>query len=391
MISITDKHRCCGCGACAQACPKGCITMRADGEGFLYPSADASLCVGCGLCERVCPYGVEREAAAPVDVLAVKNRDDGDRLASSSGGVFIALARRTLARGGVVFGAVFDDEWQVVHAKAETVDELRPMMGSKYVQSRIGGAYAAAARLLNGGRRVMFVGTPCQAAGLRSFLRKEYDNLLAVEIMCHGVPSPDVWRRYLKENFTDRGATEITYVNFRDKRKEGWSRYNVVIRGRSAGRERELSARVYVDDPYMRGFMADAYLRPSCHQCPFKHGASRADLTIADYWGVGHAMPDFTDDKGVSLVIVNTGKGREALGALDADVHKTGLEGEERYNGGVNTAAPESSRRSKFFDGIASGMSFDEALERALRKPRYYIMYKKMTKAVRNIISGNKK
>ncbi len=391
MITITDKHNCCGCGACAERCPKDCIAMREDAEGFLYPEVDRSACICCGLCESVCPYNGKYDGREPADVLAVKNRNGGDRMASSSGGVFIALAENVVAGGGTVFGAVFDDGWQVAHTCADTVGGLRPMMGSKYVQSRVGGAYARAEKLLKEGRKVMFTGTPCQTAGLRSFLRKEYDNLLAVDIMCHGVPSPGVWRRYLEENFTNNGGTRITAINFRDKRKEGWARYNVVIRGTDGDSERELSASVYVANLFMRGFMADAYLRPSCHRCPFKHGASGGDLIIADYWGAARAVPDFADDKGVSLVVVNTEKGRKAVAAIDADMRRTTLEGEERYNGGINRAAPEGKARRRFFDGMARGLGFNAAVERALRKPAYYIMYKAITRTVRNIILKKKK
>lgn len=390
MISITDKHDCSGCGACAQACPKGCITMREDGEGFLYPEVDKAKCVDCGLCERVCPLLKQAEQREPLQVLGVKNRDRQDRMASSSGGVFIALARRTIACGGVVFGTVFDDDWQVRHTSADTLGGVRAMMGSKYVQSRIGETYREAAACLKAGRKVMFVGTPCQTAGLRSYLRKDYEGLLAVDILCHGVPSPAVWRSYLKETFECKdGCTKITSVCFRDKQKEGWARYNVVVRGVTAGgegAERELSAAVYVDNPFMKGFMADAYLRPSCHRCRCKHGASGSDLIIADYWGARFAVPDFADDSGVSLVLVNTDKGREALAGLDVDTLPTTVKGEERYNGGFDSAGPERPCRRKFFDSMASGAGFHASLERALSVPPYLILYKKITKTVRNII-----
>ena len=390
MISITDKHDCCGCGACAQACPKGCTTMREDGEGFLYPEVDKAKCIDCGLCERVCPLLKPLYRREAKQVLAVKNRDGQDRMDSSSGGVFIALARQTIACGGVVFGAVFDDDWQVRHTSASTLCGLRPMMGSKYVQSRIGETYREAAACLKAGHKVMFAGTPCQIAGLRSYLRKDYEGLLAVDIMCHGVPSPAVWRAYLKEAFGyGEGGAKITSVSFRDKRKEGWARYNVVVRGVSAGGEggeRELSAAVYVDNPFMRGFMADAYLRPACHRCKCKHGASGSDLTVGDYWGARFAVPGFADDRGVSLVVVNTDKGLDALAGLDIDTLPTTVKGEERYNGGLDSAAPERPCRRKFFDSMASGAGFHASLERALSVPSYLILYKKITKTVRNII-----
>lgn len=395
MIRITDKHDCCGCGACAQRCPQHCITMKADGEGFVYPEVDASACTDCGLCERVCPLLDRQAERAPQASLAVKNRDEADRAASSSGGVFIALARKVVADGGVVYGAVFDDGWQVRHTSAESGEALRPMMGSKYVQSSIGDTYTEVENNLKKGRRVMFAGTPCQIAGLRSFLRRDYDNLLLVDILCHGVPSPAVWHRYLEENFTGADAsTEITSVNFRDKRREGWSRYNVVVSGRRCGDkgpERCLSAAVYVDNPYMVGLMNDVYLRPACHKCVCKHGASGSDLTIGDYWGVARYMPDFDDDRGVSYVGVYTDKGRRALDGIDADMRQAVTEGIETGNAGFSTAAPEHRYRARFFRDVASGLSFDESLDRALHVPLWRRTVKMLRKGVRRIIKGRTK
>ena len=199
MIHIIDKHDCCGCSACVQKCPKQCISMREDDEGFLYPHVDEAECIGCGLCEAVWPL---LNVGEPVDankVLAAKNRDDGERMASSSGGVFIALAKDVIRRGGVVFGAVFDERWEVKHTYAETLDGVRRMMGSKYVQSRVESSFRDAEKFLRAGREVMFVGMPCQIAGLRGYLHKDYDGLLAVELLCHGAPSPGVWRKHLGE------------------------------------------------------------------------------------------------------------------------------------------------------------------------------------------------
>ena len=193
MIKITDKKDCCGCAACVQRCPKQCISLKEDGEGFLYPVVDESLCVGCGLCEKVCPI-INRPEKLPVkEVLAVKNRNEEERMASSSGGVFVALAKKVIDQGGVVFGAVFDENWEVRHTYAENMDGVRPMMGSKYVQSRIGDTFRQAEKFLKEGRKVLFTGSPCQITALHNYLRKDYPNLLSVDFLCHGVPSPGVW------------------------------------------------------------------------------------------------------------------------------------------------------------------------------------------------------
>ncbi len=199
MIELKRKEDCVGCWACAQRCPKECISMHEDSEGFLYPEVDASLCIDCHLCEKVCPVihpGGERR---PLASYAAVNRDERVRQSSSSGGVFTALAEKVIARGGVVFGARFDEKWEVVHGWTDSVEGLAGFRGSKYVQSRMGSCFREAESFLKSGREVLFSGTPCQVSGLRLFLRKEYAGLLTVDFICHGVPSPGVWRNYLKE------------------------------------------------------------------------------------------------------------------------------------------------------------------------------------------------
>ena len=190
MISIKDKIDCCGCSACVQTCPKQCIRLEEDNEGFLYPSVNKSLCVECGQCDNVCPMLHGHEPQEPVGVYAATNPDEGIRMQSSSGGIFSLIAENIIRQGGVVFGAAFNEDWEVTHCFAETVDGIARFRGSKYVQSRTGTTYAEAERFLKAGRKVLYSGTPCQIAGLKSFLRKEYGNLLTVDCVCHGVPSP---------------------------------------------------------------------------------------------------------------------------------------------------------------------------------------------------------
>lgn len=219
--------------------------MQEDEEGFLYPAIDQSICIDCGLCEQVCPIINPNEPEQPLQVFAAKNRNESQRLRSSSGGIFILLAEYIIKQGGVVFGARFDENWEVEHAYAETLEDLEPLMRSKYVQSRIGNTYKVAEQFLKQGRQVMFVGTSCQIAGLKKFLRKEYENLLAVDFICHGVPSPGVWRRYLEEIKSHRSVAVggdttlssslkfmpvISDINFREKQLGGysWKKYGFV-------------------------------------------------------------------------------------------------------------------------------------------------------------------
>lgn len=198
MINIRNKHDCCGCSACVSRCPKQCINMCEDSKGFLYPQVDKESCIDCGICEKVCPMLNKPEAKEPQHEYAVQNSNEKVRITSSSGGVFSSIATGVLNEGGVVFGAAFDEEWKVCHIGIDTKEELSLLQGSKYVQSHIGDAFPRVEQLLKRGVKVLFSGTPCQIAGLKRYLRKEYNNLFTVDVICHGVPSPKVWREYLK-------------------------------------------------------------------------------------------------------------------------------------------------------------------------------------------------
>ena len=305
MIHILDKKDCCGCSACVQRCPKNCIRMYPDEEGFLYPSIDETLCVDCGLCEKVCPVLNKGDERIPVRAVAIKNDDENIRLNSSSGGAFTALAIKILNEGGVVFGARFNDEWEVVHDYIENADNLHLFRGSKYVQSYIGVTYLQAESFLKNGRKVLFSGTSCQIAGLKRFLGREYENLLTVDVICHGVPSPIVWKDYLDDLISRKkikgvsSLEDISTVSFRSK-VTGWHIFSMEITGRSGGKLSEpLSKNVF-----MQGFLNNMYLRPSCYDCPARKGKSGSDISLGDYWGVENHHPCFADDAGVGLVRV---------------------------------------------------------------------------------------
>lgn len=227
-MKLASQNSCSGCTACQSICPKSAISMVADGEGFLYPKVDESKCVQCGLCEKVCPSLNRDSPRMPLAVYAAKAKDDGLRLKSSSGGVFSLLARQVIARGGVVYGAGFDHaDWHVMHKSAENEDELEDFRGSKYVQSDVQGIYAAVRGQLLAGCEVLFSGTPCQVAGLRHYLnalKTDVSKLLLVDVVCHAVPSPLAWRKYLDERLakTGQGAI-IRRIAFRHKNC-GWKR-----------------------------------------------------------------------------------------------------------------------------------------------------------------------
>ena len=389
MIHILNKQDCCGCASCLQRCPRQCITLREDAEGFSYPVVDNENCIDCGLCEKVCPLIHRAEKIEPTAVLAVKNSNETVRMQSSSGGVFFPLAEQVIRRGGVVFGAVYTADWQVVITAAETLEAVRPMMGSKYVQASTGTAYRDAERFLKAGREVLFSGSPCQVAGLKKFLRREYPNLLAVDFLCHGVPSPGVWRRYLEELSNDLSARRaaagkntvlpslnvlpsIEGIAFREKQPHGWKKYSFVVRGKSAfqaDRNSVLLSDIHRKNPYMRGFLSNIYLRPSCYACRCKNGVSHSDLTIGDFWGIDTLMPDFDDDRGVGLVMLSTAKGRDAFTRLDMEVRRSDMATVYPMNGGFWPEAYRSPHRETFFRKFSAGAPVGETVVRLLRVP----------------------
>lgn len=313
MIQIHDKKNCCGCAACVQRCPKHCITLHEDAEGFLYPEVDPSVCIDCGLCEKVCPVLHPGLPCRPEQAYAAYHSDESVRSCSSSGGVFTALSTVVLQEGGVVFGARFDEQFEVVHDYTETLEGLSVFRGSKYLQSRIGDTFRQAESFLKEGRKVLFSGTPCQISGLLRFLRKEYANLLTVDFICHGVPSSLAWRSYLR-NACASVSPSSTYrlpqtVSFRDK-THGWKNYEVHVEFPSASGSGVVHEKFF-SNAYMRGFLHDLYLRPSCYSCPSKCQKSGADLTIGDFWGIERVLPDFDDDRGMNSVLVHTEKGSQ--------------------------------------------------------------------------------
>lgn len=350
MIDIKNKEDCVGCNACVQRCPKQCISMSADEQGFLYPKVDVDLCIECGLCERVCPVINQADPIEPIAVYAAHNKDPEIVRTSSSGGVFYALAKHIIDEGGVVFGARFDDDWQVIHDWTETVEGLKAFQGSKYVQSRIGDCYLQAEKFLKERRKVLFSGTPCQLAGLRLFLRKDYgDLLLSVDVVCHGVPSPLVWKDYLHFISLPKGATAgkntvlsslnvkpaIAGISFRDKRL-GWEKFGFAVRyatTEGSGKNSVLQSAIrqnseegtdtienyepLTENIFMQGFLKDLYLRPSCYSCPAKCGKSHSDITLADFWGIRRTQPESFDFNGVSLVMENSQKGVDYIRKID--------------------------------------------------------------------------
>ena len=357
MIELHDKADCTGCSACANICPRGCITMKADSEGFLYPEVNTSIGVDCGLCEEVCTM---LSKPTPHDIKAVygaKNQDDSIRFTSPSGGMFTLSAEELIKNGAVVFGAALDDNYIVKHIMVDTIEALEKLRGSKYVQSIIGHTYSKVRTLLRSGKKVLFSGTPCQIAGLKKYLIKPFDNLITIDLVCHGVPSPKVYRKHLAE-LSSKAGEPITCVKFRDK-SNGWKQGETLF-----FTEHHKMGAPKRQEPYMRLFLNNIIIRPSCGQCAFNNKRSKADITIADYWGIDKQFPEFDDDKGVTLVIVNTDRGTSLFESIkeNASVLATDYEKGAEFNWAVVKSLPLHEKREYFFKNIEK-YSIDELVE----------------------------
>lgn len=363
MIEILEKQNCCGCAACVQVCPVRCISFEEDREGFRYPLADAGRCIGCNLCEAVCPVLHPLEKGAALSAFAAKASDPSLRKASSSGGIFSLLAGKVIRSGGVVFGARFDREWEVVHDYSETEEGLSAFRGSKYMQSRMETAFRDAKRFLDEGRSVLFSGTPCQIRGLHGFLRKAYSNLISVDVVCHGVPSPKVWRNYLDARFAGK-RQQIRSILFRDK-TAGWEHSSFAVDTENFTL-REQAA----ENPFMKAFLADYILRPSCHACPAKSCACGSDITLGDFWGIRTVHPSFYDGDGVSAVLLRTRKGKDLFAELPVDKVVSDEGAIRSGNPALCVSSARPADRDQFWqDYLRSGRKCLSVLQRATRRP----------------------
>lgn len=382
MINLTKKEDCCGCGACVQKCPRACIVLSEDEEGFLYPSVRDTDCIDCGLCEKVCPVLNINESSLPKSVFAAKNLNDEERINSSSGGIFVKLAETVLSQNGVVFGAAFDSNWEVKHTYTDAVTGLNTLMKSKYVQSEIGNTFLLSEKFLKEGRLVLFVGTPCQIAGLKSFLQKDYANLLCVDCLCHGVPSPGVWRRYLNEwlikKSHEQGTCELVVkdVDFRYKISSSWEQYcfRILLQELKKGEpERKIEhCEYHQNNLYMKGFLNNIYLRPSCYVCKFRNGKCHSDLSIGDYWGIKKLMPDFYDRSGVSLVLVNNDKGEKYFNLIDVEKKESSFADAASNNIVITSSVKRNKKREYFYSELQKKENtVDQIIERCIYEPFY--------------------
>ncbi len=381
-VFLKEVNRCNGCSACANVCPKNCITMQADDLGFLYPQIDNELCINCGICEKTCPVFNKSQFESVMKAYAVKNNDTNIVSESSSGGVFTAIAEDIIRNGGVVFGVAFSEDFKSVrHIAVENSNDLSLLRGSKYVQSEIGDSYFKAKEYLEKGRQVLFTGTPCQIEGLLSYLRKPYDNLLTQDIVCHGVPAPAVWEKYV-DLMQSKNNSQIGDVSFRSK-VSGWKTYSMKMVFEN---DKEYCVK-NSQDQYMKGFLDNLYLRSSCYDCAFKTASRKADITLADFWGVWSLHPEFYSESGVSLVLCHSKKGNAIINSIAnrVDIIETDPQKALEFNSAATKSVPHNPQRKSFVEDFKA-LPFEETMKKYCTPAKVNPIKSKIKSIVKRLI-----
>lgn len=378
MIKINDKKLCSGCHACYNTCPTNAIKMEDDENGFKYPVIDKEKCVNCGLCEKVCPIINKTEIINEPNIYVCYNKDEKIRMKSSSGGIFTLIAEEILNKNGVVFGVAFDNNFSCSHIMVESKEDLEKLRTSKYFQSSINDTYKKAKEILEQGRYVLFTGTPCQIEGLLAFLNKKYDKLYTQDIVCHGVPSPKVWRKYMEYRKKIDGE-EPKNINFRDKKQEGWHLFSLSFKYS----ENEY-AQNQRNDIFMKAFLRDVCLRESCYSCSFRKEHRLSDITLADCWGIQRIKPEFDDDKGTSIIMINSKKGKELFENIKSSTnyYETTMENAIMSNSAIIKSPVYNKNREKFFSNLDK-MNFDKLVKKYVPDPSFF---KKCLRKIKRMI-----
>lgn len=362
MTRVVKKDRCTGCTACMNICPRQCIEMKKDNYGFLYPViSNLSTCLDCGACERSCPVYVNQgyvDNKLPLAYAAL-SKDEPVRMNSSSGGIFTEIAKRIIAQNGVVYGAAYDEKYAVHHYCIDNTHDLYKLRGAKYAESNLGNSFIDILDRLKKGQFVLFSGTPCQVAGLKSFLRKDYDNLFCVDFVCHGVPSPMAWKAYIEyRSKIDAEGKLPTDINLRSK-KSGWSRYQYSnVFQYTDGTEHSVQSSKSL---FMKLFVGDYISRPSCENCQFKGYNRVSDITLGDFWGIWDIAPEMDDNKGTSVVLIQSEKGRELWDSIKDRIKfkEVTLEQASQQNPSMLQASKANKKRDVALDKIRNGKIAD--------------------------------
>lgn len=369
-LESEDKKDCFGCTACLNICPVKCIDMQSDKDGFQYPVKDKAICIDCNLCRKVCPNANNTSNNRLEDILSYSLTSNDKNIVekSSSGGAFSAIAQAYCDKNYAIFGVEIDCENKVKHSHVEDIKGIDKFRKSKYVQSYLGNTYFEVKEMLDSGSKVLFTGTPCQVAGLKLFLRREYANLFCVDIICHGVPSQKVLDKYI-EFLSEKTAEEQIKVTFRHKTCDNgkWESRNMKIDSRD---------KVIVENNkknyYLQGFHRGLFYRTSCYECKYANHKREGDITIGDFWGVKKVFPNENPHKGVSEILVNTKKGKEILDNVKktSTLKPVSIQTIIKYTGQLNIPTMKHPKREVFFASLDEE-SFDDLVEKCISNKNF--------------------
>ena len=364
MINVKESKSCCGCTACVEVCPVQAIAMVPDAEGFLYPDVDMQKCIQCGKCDKVCPAVKSVMFNGEPEVYALQIKDKDRLRRSQSGGAFFAIAEQIFTVGGVVYGAAFDENNRVIHKRAENREEATAFHGSKYVQTDMRDVLPKVKEDLENGLTVLFSGTACHVSGLYNYLGKKYDKLYTCDLICHGVPSPLLYEKYLEYAERENGAKIKKFAFGYYDADEGYSwdmprNEWMVFDGNKTQRSNK----------YMHMFTSNAFLRPYCHTCPYAKVSRVADFTIGDFWGVKNHFSDFDFERGVSVIFVNSDRARGLVDSIsrDAQLEPAKIEDVAKYQINLFRPSAQNKRREIIF-----GKLINHGFKAAYKKERFY-------------------
>lgn len=379
-MHIENKHNCTGCGACYNICPKGAIELQGDAEGFYKPIIDKEKCINCGLCEKICPLDkYKSNNNEKPKVFAFMNNDEV-RLKSSSGGAFSVFADFVLNNNGVIYGVIWNEDIKAVHSRATAADEVEKMHGSKYVQSNTKDTFKQAKEDLENGKLVLFTGTPCQIAGLKSYLQKDYDNLLTIDLICHGSQSLLFLEKYKQEFLKNKKDEKILGINFRSKKSPWGAGYFTT----TITTNREI---YHLQKDYYTLFM-DYSLNECCYDCQFGKIPRVADITIGDFWGVDEYDKSLNDGKGLSIVLINSLKGEEKFNLIKKDYYskEVPLDIVVKYNPNIVTPSIRPQKYKEFWKDIKKGKSLQNCKRKYFKEPLHIIIYRQLPQFAKDFI-----
>lgn len=395
MIKIREKKECTSCSACYNICPKNAIVMEEDKEGFKYPVVDEEKCIQCGLCTKVCPMinnRLELNRKERPEVYAAWSKDNFTRIDSTSGGIFSELARNIYSKNGYVCGAIYNNDNLVEHKLSCNESDLDNIRSSKYLQSDINDIYRQVKKQLDANKLVLMCGSPCQIAGLYNFLGKEYENLYTCDFICRGMNSPKIFKGYLN-NLENKYNSKVKNIKFKNK-IHGWHNFSTRIDFENG--KTYIGGR-YVDS-YMVGYLQyNAFMRPSCYDCKFKGLPKKSDITLADFWGIENIAPEMDENKGTSMILINSDKGRKLLCEIKENIKYKKIESEDVFKDNIcNISSPDmTDARKNVFKNIDK-MNYEELNKKffpspnKLKRIKIAIRENEIVKKVRKVLKNGR-